>query len=65
MTAPDLHIGHTRYETGEGKVIVQVGPLVRHFDPPTARAIAIALIHDAEVAGLPPPEPEGDAKAAA
>lgn len=65
MSAPDLKIGHTRYEDGSGKVVVALGAFVRHFDPPTARALAIMLIHNAEVAGLPPPEPEDGARKSA
>lgn len=58
-----LQVGRVRYETGEGKVRLQLGSFIKDVEPSTARMIAIALIHNAEVAGLPPPPPddEGDA----
>lgn len=41
-------------------VVMKMGPFVQEVDPATARGYAVALIHAAEVAGLPPePPPEG------
>lgn len=57
-TTPVLEVGHVRYERGEGKVRLKWGAFVRDVQPSTARAYAIALIHSAEIAGLPP-EPAG------
>lgn len=62
---PTLSVGHTRYENGDGKVVVALGAAFIHVDPATARAVAIALIHHAEVAGLPPPDPEPETPAEA
>lgn len=58
--APLFQTGAERWENGEGRVVVQLGPIRTTYDPPTARAIAIALIHQAEIAGMEPPGPEDD-----
>lgn len=60
-----LNIGHIRYENGEGKVRISLGALVKDLRPSTARSLAIALIHAAEMAGLPPPPPDEDPGAVA
>lgn len=66
MTAPgttdplELQIGRVRYETGEGKVRIALGAFVKDVAPSTARMIAIALIHNAELAGLPPLPPDDE-----
>lgn len=56
----NLEISHDRYESGQGVVRIKLGALVNDVAPSTARAMAIALIHAAEIAGMPPPEPEGN-----
>lgn len=65
MSVPLLEVGHVRYEDGAGKVRFKWGPLVKDVEPATARAYAIALIHAAEIAGMPPEPPEGSEKKAA
>lgn len=50
-----LQIGHNQQK---GVVALMMGGFVQQVNPPTARAYAIALIHAAEMAGLPALTPE-------
>lgn len=54
IPSPELEIGYVRYESGEARVRIKLGVLVKDIQPPTARAVAIALIHQAEMAQMPP-----------
>lgn len=61
----NLEVGHVRTSPqAPGVVRAKIGALFVDMDPPTARAYAIALISEAEKAGLPPLPPEGRRKVA-
>lgn len=45
-------------DAATGKVAIQIGDEVVVHDAPTARALAVMIIHQAEIASLPPKMPE-------
>ncbi len=61
----NLEVGHVRMTPqSSGVVRAKIGALCVDMDPPTARAYAIALISEAEKAGLPPLPPDNRRKVA-